>query len=116
MEAFLSKFFILLAVTSVFLNFLHLKKLINLHSYLVDIKTSLKELKTKNDSLNKSLVELLFIAAKISSQLHAAETEKNRSTLAQKDSETTKPMKSNNWDSVREAFKGPARTDVNDRN
>lgn len=29
--------------------------------------------------------------------------------------EAAKPMKTNNWDSVREAFKGPARVDVGDR-
>lgn len=40
-----------------------------------------------------------------------------RSMLALRDSlETTKPMKSNNWDSVREAFKGPVRIEVNERN
>ena len=30
--------------------------------------------------------------------------------------ETAKPMKSNNWDSVRSAFKGPTRVEVNERN
>lgn len=30
--------------------------------------------------------------------------------------EPTKPMKSNNWDSIREAFRGPTRVDVNERN
>jgi hypothetical protein len=40
-----------------------------------------------------------------------------RSLMALRDTlETTKPIKSNNWDSVREAFKGPVRNDVNERN
>lgn len=30
--------------------------------------------------------------------------------------ETTKPIKPNNWDSVKEAFKGPTRIEVNERN
>lgn len=41
----------------------------------------------------------------------------DRSLLALKESqEAAKPMKSNNWDSVREAFKGPVRVEVNERN
>lgn len=28
----------------------------------------------------------------------------------------TKPIKPNNWDSVREAFKGPVRIEINERN
>lgn len=40
-----------------------------------------------------------------------------RSMLALRDNlEPTKPIKLNNWDSMREAFKGPTRIDVNERN
>lgn len=43
--------------------------------------------------------------------------ETRRSLLALRDIlEATKPMKSNNWDSIREAFKGPTRIEVNERN
>lgn len=36
---------------------------------------------------------------------------------APKDSQdATKPIKPNNWDSMREAFKGPVRIDINERN
>ena len=43
--------------------------------------------------------------------------ETHRSLLALRESlEATKPMKSNNWDSIREAFKGPVRIEVNERN
>jgi hypothetical protein len=30
--------------------------------------------------------------------------------------EATKPIKPNNWDSMKEAFKGPTRVEVNERN
>ena len=41
----------------------------------------------------------------------------HRSLLPLRESlEAAKPMKSNNWDSVREAFKGPVRIEVNERN
>jgi hypothetical protein len=38
----------------------------------------------------------------------------DRALLATKESDTTKPIKPNNWDSVREAFKGPVRVDERD--
>lgn len=31
-------------------------------------------------------------------------------------SESTKPIKTNNWDSIRQAFKGPTRIEINERN
>lgn len=38
----------------------------------------------------------------------------HRSLLTLRDSlETAKPIKPNNWDSVKEAFKGPARVEIN---
>lgn len=41
----------------------------------------------------------------------------DRSLLALRELlETTKPIKPNNWDSIKEAFKGPARIEVNERN
>lgn len=41
----------------------------------------------------------------------------NRSMLALKESiEPTKPIKTNNWDSIAKAFKGPTRIEVNERN
>lgn len=40
----------------------------------------------------------------------------DRSMLALREAlEPTKPMKSNNWDSVRKAFTGPARIDIDER-
>ena len=53
----------------------------------------------------------------IDSVLNLVKNDNDRSLLAMREIlEPTKPMKSNNWDSVREAFKGPARIDVNERN
>jgi hypothetical protein len=40
----------------------------------------------------------------------------HRFLLAQKEAETTKPIRPNNWDSVKEAFKGPVRIEINERN
>jgi hypothetical protein len=41
----------------------------------------------------------------------------DRSLLALRESlETAKPIKPNNWDSFREAFKGPTRVEINERN
>ncbi len=41
----------------------------------------------------------------------------HRSLLSlREDLQDAKPMKSNNWDSVREAFKGPVRIEINERN
>ena len=41
----------------------------------------------------------------------------HRSLLALRDTlETTKPIRPNNWDSMKEAFKGPTRIEINERN
>jgi hypothetical protein len=40
----------------------------------------------------------------------------NRSLLTRDNLDNTKPMKTNNWDSVRNCFKGPTRVEVNERN
>lgn len=41
----------------------------------------------------------------------------HRTLLALRDTlETAKPIKPNNWDSVKEAFKGPVRIEINERN
>ena len=41
----------------------------------------------------------------------------HRSLLTlREDLEAAKPIKPNNWDSVREAFKGPMRIEINERN
>lgn len=41
----------------------------------------------------------------------------HRSLLTLRDTlETAKPIKPNNWDSVKEAFKGPVRIEINERN
>lgn len=52
-----------------------------------------------------------------SNKMDAMSNYLDRSMLSLKDLlETTKPIKPNNWDSVKEAFKGPTRIEVNERN
>lgn len=61
------------------------------------------------DSNCDRIIEINQTLSNISAQI-------DRSMLAQRDAlEPTKPIKSNNWDSIREAFKGPTRIDLNDR-
>lgn len=43
-------------------------------------------------------------------------SEINRSLLARDNLDNAKPMKSNNWDSVKNCFKGPVRVEANERN
>lgn len=51
----------------------------------------------------------------IDSVLNLVKNDNDRSLLAMRELlEPAKPMKSNNWDSVREAFKGPTRIEIND--
>jgi hypothetical protein len=60
--------------------------------------------------------DLTFIKEKLD-EINQVQSEIHRSTLAPRGSlEATKPIKPNNWDSFREAFKGPVRIDLNERN
>lgn len=69
------------------------------------------------ESLSVELDEISLKTVKMSAQLNDVQDELHRSSLALRTTqEPTKPMKSNNWDSVRECFKGPARIEVNERN
>ena len=57
------------------------------------------------------------ISSEMISEIKELIEKNDRSILALRELlESTKPMKSNNWDSVREAFKGPQRIEVNERN
>lgn len=40
----------------------------------------------------------------------------NRIELAKENIELTKPMKPNNWDSIKQVFKKPARSEINESN
>ena len=89
METFLNILFLTLLPVSIFVNIAVFKKL-------TQLEQSHETIRAENLSVND---------------------ETRRSLLALRDIlEATKPMKSNNWDCIREAFKGPTRIEVNERN
>lgn len=60
--------------------------------------------------LNKNVMEFEGL-------LHSIMNENQRSMLSLVDNlQTAKPIKPNNFDSLREAFKGPTRVEINERN
>ena len=73
----------------------------------------LKKIKTielENEYFKRKFTTTCDALLSESDQIH-------RSLLSTRESlEAAKPMKSNNWDSVREAFKGPVRIEINERN
>ena len=69
-----------------------------------------QEIESQLDAIRNKLTE-------IDHSFVALNAEQRRTLLDFKDSlETTKPIKPNNWDSVKEAFKGPVRATINERN
>lgn len=67
----------------------------NLDSYIEILGENYEELDSKIESLSNQI---------------------DRSLDAMKNiHETTKPMKPNNWDSVKDVFRGPVRVDINER-
>lgn len=70
----------------------------------------IKSIEIENEYFKQKFVITCDALLSESDQIH-------RSLLAMRESlEAAKPMKSNNWDSVREAFKGPVRIEINERN
>lgn len=66
------------------------------------------------EGIEKGLVDL---SAKIQTLPDMFKDDMHRSLLSLRENlETAKPIKPNNWDSFREAFKGPARVEINERN
>lgn len=66
------------------------------------------------DGIEKGLVKL---SEKVESIPNIIKDDNHRSLLALRDTlETTKPIRPNNWDSMKEAFKGPTRIEINERN
>jgi hypothetical protein len=60
---------------------------------------------------------LVHISKKLDFLTDTVKEDIHRSSLALRESlETAKPIKPNNWDSVKEAFKGPVRVEINERN
>ncbi len=79
----------------------------------------LHEVDGKIDKLVKYLDEIDEIylkSVKMSGQLDSIQAEIHRSMLAIRSPlEATKPIKTNNWNSMKEAFKGPVRINVDER-
>ena len=91
------------------INFFALKMIKNIENDLCDLKKYLKIRQEILDTILTSVVTSEIETKNISHQFELFRID-TRSLLALKDLlETTKPMKSNNWDSVREVFKGSTR-------
>ena len=75
------------------------------------------ELKILENSYEEKLISAIDMSdGRMMGAITDLSTKIDRSMLAfERNLETTKPMKSNNWDSIREAFKGPTKVDRNDR-
>jgi len=104
MEIFFDLTLIFLLYTSTIMGFVNFKKL-------YDIKKSHEDLRNEFTELSITLVENF---GDIDDKIVELSNQNDRSMLALRETlEPAKPMKSNNWDSFREAFKGPTRNDVN---
>jgi hypothetical protein len=70
----------------------------------------IKTIELENEYFKRKFTTTCDALLSESDQIH-------RSLLSTRESlEAAKPMKSNNWDSVREAFKGPVRIEISERN
>ena len=110
---------IILILTLIVVFFVAIRILYNIKSCIKNIyRTNLEQieiLKRTEELLNEyqavlseNLIELDDKVVNLSNQI-------DRSMLALRESlEATKPIKPNNWESFREAFKGPTRIDVNE--
>lgn len=107
MEIILEAMKILSPLIATGMNIYIFLKVREMHELLCNVhllcKSQIADSSLLNDKLNTRL-------SKISEQI-------DRSTLSlRKNLEPTEPIKPNNWDSIREAFKGPTRVEVNERN
>lgn len=60
---------------------------------------------------------LVLLSEKVQVLPDTIKDDVNRTLLTFRETlEATKPIKPNNWDSFREAFKGPTRVEINERN
>lgn len=101
MELFLQTLFALALYAGVFCNLVLLMKIKKKNKQQIDHVLSL---------IGDHQIEILDVLGKIAE-------DNDRSFLALRETlSPTKPMKTNNWDSMREAFKGPVRIEANERN
>lgn len=81
------------------------------------LSQQLKGLIEFNSRICEVLTEDAEKTVTLTNKIEATASNFDRHLLALRELlETTKPMKTNNWDSVREAFKGPTRVEINERN
>ncbi len=111
MELFFDITFIFLLILSLTVNYRMSKKINKLSTqneyFMRKFVTTLDSHGEDFDKLHRKIDDLGVIIV----------NDHDRSLLALRELlEPTKPMKSNNWDSVREAFKGPVRIESNERN
>jgi hypothetical protein len=87
------------------------KKIENIES---NIKIIDEELAGDLEGIEKALV---LLSQKIDVLPDTIKEDFHRTSLALRETlETARPIKPNNWDSVKEAFKGPVRIEINERN
>ena len=65
------------------------------------------------DGIEKALVGL---AEKVDCLPNMIKDDIHRFLVELRESHSTKPIRPNNWDSMKEAFKGPTRIEINERN
>lgn len=65
------------------------------------------------EGVEKAIVGL---SEKVDSLPNMVKDDIHRFLVEQRESLSTRPIKPNNWDSMKEAFKGPTRVEINERN
>lgn len=91
----------------------------------IAMSKKISELQTNQKILDESLVgdiegiekALVSLSQKIESLPNMFKDDMHRFLVEQRESlASTKPIRPNNWDSMKEAFKGPTRVEINERN
>ena len=110
MEVFLITVVLIFLIALACLNIFHFYRLTQRHQIICDAVCEFIEYsRANNTGLEQTSIEVISI-------MHIV-TKIDRHLSALKElQEPTKPIKPNNWDSVKEAFKGPYRVEINERN
>jgi hypothetical protein len=106
LEAFINLLIVLICVVSVATNCKFWRQI-----EILEEKVNIFQ--SSNDLLSQNIIENMADARARLSDLE--EQYRSLSTLKEVVGATNQPMKPNNWDSVRQAFKGPARIEINER-
>jgi hypothetical protein len=111
MEIFLITFVLVLLTALVCLNLFHFTRIHVRQNLQHDLQSRIIEVLS-----NLQTDEKEFYRSHLN-KIDEVSATLDRSLLALRESlETAKPIKPNNWDSFREAFKGPTRVEINERN